>query len=127
MGDFKCRNTPQNVILQLSTSVLFSRSDKPMNNSISFYSVGGHFLFYLTITAFITLFVDLSPIQKHPISKINYLITSVLAAAIPCLLIYLIHISPLQKEMFIGVFTAIAASIAITLTIQRFFDINIDY
>lgn len=97
-----------------------------MNNSVSFYNVGGHFLFFLSITTLISLFVDLSPLQKKPISKINYLFASVLAATIPCLLIYLIHFTPLQKEMIIGVITAIVGSIAITLTIQRFFDIDIN-
>lgn len=84
-------------------------------------------MFFMLITAHICLFVDMSPLQKHPTCKLNYLIASVLAAAIPSAITSFITFSSAAMELNIGIGSALALSVLITLTIQRVSDIDIDY
>ena len=96
-------------------------------NPNSFYNMGGHFMFYMLITAHICLFVDISPLQKHPTCKLNYLIASLLAAAFPSVVTNLITFSSTSTELSVGIGSALALSVLITLTIQQVIDIDIDF
>ena len=84
-------------------------------------------MFFMLITAHICLFVDISPLQQHPTCKLNYLIASVLAAAIPSAITSFITFSSAVMELSVGIGSALALSVLITLTIQRVIDIDIDY
>ncbi len=91
----------------------------------SIYTAAGHFMFYLLVTAHVCLFVDLSPWQKYPLSKLNYLIASVLAAAIPSVITSFATISSSSIELGVGLVSAFTLSIFITLSLQQI--INLDY
>ena len=93
----------------------------------SIYSIGGHFLFYFLITVHACLFVDISPLQKYPTCKLNYLIASILAAAIPSAITSLVTFPSSIIEFSVGIGSALALSFLITLTIQRIIDIDIDF
>ncbi|MBL4761114.1 MAG: hypothetical protein JKY93_00270 [Gammaproteobacteria bacterium] len=96
-------------------------------NPNSCYNLGGHFLFYFMITVQICLFVDISPLQKHPTCKLNYLIASVLAAAIPSAITSFATFSSATMELSIGIGSALALSVLTTLTIQQIIDVDIDF
>lgn len=96
-------------------------------NPNSFYNMGGHFMFYMLITAHICLFVDISPLQKYPTCKLNYLIASVLAAAIPSAITSFATLPSPTIELSTGLGSALILSFLITLTIQRIIDIDIDF
>lgn len=96
-------------------------------NPNSFYNIGGHFMFFMLVTVHICLFVDISPLQKYPTCKLNYLIASVLAAAIPSAITSLVTFPSSTIELSVGIGSALALSFLITLTIQRIIDIDIDF
>lgn len=84
-------------------------------------------MFFMLITAHICLLVDISPLQKRPTCKLNYLIASVLAAAIPSAITSFAPFSSAVMELSIGIGSALALSVLTTLTIQRIIDIDIDF
>jgi len=93
----------------------------------NFYDISGHFLFYFLITVHICLFVDSTPLQKYPTCKLNYLIASVLAAAIPSVITSFVAFPSSALELSVGIGSAFVLSTLITLTIQRIIDIDIDF
>ncbi len=90
-------------------------------------AIGSHFLFYLFLTAHICLFVDLSPLQKRATCKLNFLIASLLAAAIPLAITTLVTFPSLAVELFWGVTSALALGVFITLNVQRLLNIDVDF
>lgn len=101
-----------------------------INDTIGFqslYSIGGHFLFYSLLTVHLCLFVDISPLQHYPTCKLNYLIASVIAAAIPSSLTSFIIFPSISVELIVGIACALILSVTLTLTIQRILRINIDF
>lgn len=96
-------------------------------STTSFYSIGGHFLFFFVITTALCLFVDISPLQKYPACKLNYLIASILAAIIPSVLTSSISFSSITEELLLGIGSAVIASIIFILTIQRVIDIEVEF
>lgn len=93
----------------------------------SFYNAGGHYLFFLLITAHVCLFVDISPLQKKSMCGLNYLLATLLSAAVPSIGMSLIVFSTPTKQLTVGISSAVVLSVLITLTIQRVFDMEIDF
>ena len=85
------------------------------------------FLYYLLLTAHICLFVDMSPLQKHPTCKFNYTIASTVSAMIPCIAIRLMTLPTFLLKHATGVGMAILLSIVITLFIQQVIKVDIDF
>lgn len=96
-------------------------------NPDNFYNIGGHFLFYFLITAHICLFVDISPLQKYAISKLNYLIASIISATAPTVVTNLTNFPSPSMELSTGLGTALLTGLLITLTVQRIIKIDIDF
>jgi hypothetical protein len=85
------------------------------------------FLYYLLLTAHVCLFVDMSPMQKHPACKLNYAVASVVSALLPCIAIRLMTFPTLILKHAAGVGIAVLLSIVITLFIQQVVKVNIDF
>lgn len=92
-----------------------------------FYIIGDHFLFFLLIAVHMCLLVDLSPIQKYPTCKLNYLIASITAAVVPSLSVRFFTFSSAITELGFGISFVLILSIIMTLTIQRVIDVEIDF
>lgn len=93
----------------------------------SFYNSGGHFLFYLLITAHACVFLDISPLQKYPMCQLNLLLASSVSAAVPSIATSLIMFSSPAIELFVGVGAALLLSFVTTLTIQRVLDVDVNF
>ena len=58
----------------------------------SFYSIVDHWIFYVLLATHLCLFVDVSPLQKYPTCKLNFLIACVISAFIPIAIAIALHI-----------------------------------
>lgn len=85
------------------------------------------FLYYLLLTAHICLFVDMSPLQKHPTCKFNYAVASTVSSLLPCIAIRLLTFPTWLLKHATGVGIAILLSILITLFIQQVIKVDIDF
>ena len=93
----------------------------------SFYNSGGHFLFYMLITTHVCVFLDISPLQKHPMCQLNFLLASLISAAVPSVATLLVPFPTPALELAIGIGAALLLSFVTTLSIQRIFNIDINY
>jgi len=101
-----------------------------MVNSVyfnGFYEASWHIFFYLFITTHICLFVDASPLQKHPTCKLNFIIVCILTAIIPSAITNMAKFPTFETELGVGIGSALVLSVIGTLTIQRIIDIDIDF
>ena len=77
------------------------------------------FIYALLFTGHICLFFDLSRFQKHPLSRLNYVISGVLSALITTGSFYSIRLSSMTHKIMLISATGFIAATAITLTLQR--------
>ena len=96
-------------------------------NPDSFYNSSWHVWFYLLLTAHLCVLIDISPWQKRPMCELNLLLASLAAAIVPCVRAEVIAFPSPLVELTVGMGTAVALSLLITLNIQRILDIDINY
>lgn len=92
---------------------------------IAFYNSGYHFLFYCLVSAHVCLLTDISPLQKKPFCDLNFLIATVIAAAIPSVITSLIVFQSYTVEIAFGIGLAVLSGLLITLNIQRIIDLDV--
>ena len=95
-------------------------------NPDSFYNFGYHFLYFWCLTVFFCLMVDISPLQEKSMCTLNYVLASLLAAIVPTILTNSVDFSSHRIELWVGTVLSIALSIILTLTIQKYLDIDIE-
>lgn len=98
-----------------------------MNVLSSLGSFAIEFVYYLLLTAHVCLFIDVSPVQKYPMCKLNLLIASCIAALVPCVVINVTSFSSSLDKHLVGIGIAVVLSVAMALLIQRIIKIDIEF
>lgn len=85
------------------------------------------YIVFTVITSHLCLFLDLSPIQKNPMCKLNYLFALLLSAILPSILTTFIDYSSTTLKVAVGLSVALICSALITLFIQKVINIDVDF
>lgn len=96
-------------------------------NPGSNFSIITDFIIYLTITAHLCLFIDISPLQKYPTCKLNYILASILAAVVASIITASLPFASHLKQLLVGSGIASIVCVPMILSIQCMFDIDIDF
>lgn len=84
------------------------------------------YIIFVLVTAHICLFVDMSPLQKHPMCMLSYCLAALLSAVLPSLITLTYRFSSDTMKMAVGFIVAVICGVIITLFIERVLKFNRD-